>query len=168
MKPCWSTLNASFLSLRELLKKTTLFTDELFKFGFLLFTTRPAMLNTYSLAALVAITQNDHCDLETPCCFLATTEKCRNTLLPQALGSNEFFAHATFTCIGSTFSYRHKESPIPRPPHARTHRWFRTHPIQDSDSCHTSIVWIVQFLLFIMFSVTLCFAWQIVAALSVS
>ena len=43
---------------RVLLKKSTSFTEELFKFALLLFTTCWSQLNSRSLAALVAITQN--------------------------------------------------------------------------------------------------------------
>jgi len=67
-------------------------------------------INTRSLAALVAITQNVFLarSLRAPICGHVTTAECRYTLALQALCSIEFLAHATFTCTGSTFSNLHK------------------------------------------------------------
>jgi len=67
-------------------------------------------INTRSLAALVAITQNVFLarSLRAPICGHVTTAECRYTLVLQALCSIEFLAHATFTCTGSTFSNLHK------------------------------------------------------------
>jgi len=53
------------------LKNSKSFTDALF--ALLLFTTHPTIINTCSLAALVAITENVFLALETPICGLATT-----------------------------------------------------------------------------------------------
>ena len=62
------------------------------------------------------------------------------TIVPQALCNIEFLAHVTFTCIGSTFSYPHKELLIPTPPRTSTHTSVGTRnprglprPVQDSN-----------------------------------
>jgi len=44
-------------------------------------------------------------------------EKLLYTFVPQAFCSIKFFAHVTFACIESTFSYQHKEFLIP--PHSQ-------------------------------------------------
>ena len=79
-KPCkvkmWNLVtNIESLFLRILLMKNMSFTDELFKFPFLLFTTWPPTLNALSPAPPVDIMQNvylyilqDHWVLDTPIC----------------------------------------------------------------------------------------------------
>jgi len=115
-------MSASFLTLRALLKKNMLFTDELLllKFALLLFTICPAILKTHSLAASVAIRQN----------VFATSLRDGNSSLwsrhygrmllqictTSSLCSIEFLAHVTVTCIGPTFSYLRKEFLIPTRP----------------------------------------------------
>jgi len=85
------------------------FTDELFKFAFLLLTTCPAIHNTRSLTALVVITEN---------LFLARSMRTGSLSVVLSLLENvatplcrklsvAFFAHVTFTETGSTFSYTH-------------------------------------------------------------
>jgi len=124
-------LQCFVLSLKALLKKSVPFTDKLFKFALLLFTTCLAILNACSLAALVTIMQY---------IFFARSLRPGYSnlwhqhwrmlphLVPQALCSNEFFCHVTFTCTRLTFSYSHKEFVI-----ADAHNLHRlTHPVQNS------------------------------------
>jgi len=92
------------------------FADELFKFALLLIKTCPAMLNTSSATCYHAgFSWKVHWVLEIPICGLATTGECRWTFVPEALCSVEFFAHVTFQCIESTFSFLHKELFTPYP-----------------------------------------------------
>jgi len=133
------------------------FTDELFKFPPLLFTTWSSILNTCSLETLVAITHN---------VFLARSLEAGNsnlwshhrwkflyTLALQALCSIEFLAHVTFTCIKSTSEHSVTRTknflsharPAPgttrvRPANASTRNPCRfTRPSQDS-SLHTTVM----------------------------
>ena len=114
-------MSASFLTLRALLKKNMLFTDELLllKFALLLFTICPAILKTHSLAASVAIRQNVFASsLRDGNSSLWSRHHGRMLLqiCTSSLCSIEFLAHVTVTCIGPTFSYLRKEFLIPTRP----------------------------------------------------
>jgi len=116
-------------------------------------------INTRSLAALVAITQNVFLarSLRAPICGHVTTAECRYTLVLQALCSIEFLAHVTFTSIGQIqlpaqfifipreprtkfspcpLSNRAHSSVGPRPANAGTRNSRGlTHLTQDSNKC---------------------------------
>ena len=107
-------MSASFLVLRVLFKKSMSFTDELS--NLLVRYSLHAILKFCSLAALVSITQNELLarSLGARNSYLWSLHHCRISLHPCTTNSLQHWillimSDVAFTCIGSTFSYPHKE-----------------------------------------------------------
>jgi len=102
-------------ALRALLKKSMLFTDEVFKFALVLFTmTIHTKHSLFSSASYHHTKQNMYLARSlrfgNSICGLTTAEECHYMFVSQVLCSIKFLAHVTFICIESTFSYPYKNA----------------------------------------------------------